>query len=288
MSSILTGMILRVKNYRKLRSIAAFPIYYHELISAHQLDHPVWRFVSGIFKGGFEGSYWFLYAYIGFLLMLSIIRRAVKGIEKKEIVILLVIHFVLFSLFPLINLIIRTTGLTDIYLTEDLVAPFAVLKPLFYSVLGYYIDKFVDVGAIKKSRVCGIILLGLICIFIAAFCTLRLGIMNGVCDQTYAEMFDYVLAIIAYICIKRWTSVSLPKLSQGRIASAVCLIGSLTFGIYLLDPFLRFFLMDYWSGLANQFMPTILVSIGWVIISIIIGGGITWLFKAVKSKIQTL
>ena len=68
-------------------------------------------------------------------------------------------------------------------------------------------------------------------------------------------------------------------LSVGLYEEIICFIGSLTLGIYLLDPFLKMLIYSKYEFAAEPYLPTIFVSIGWVLISMIIGGALTLFLK---------
>ena len=75
--------------------------------------------------------------------------------------------------------------------------------------------------------------------------------------------------------------VAFPKLNEGKTGAVICFIGSLTLGIYLLDPCLKYVLYRRYEGLAEPLFPTLIVSIGWVILSMILGGVITCILKRI-------
>ena len=87
-------------------------------------------------------------------------------------------------------------------------------------------------------------------------------------------MFNYYLSIIFFISVKWFYS--------SRITKSLWInkIASITFGIYLLDPILKILLYrQYTSLVANT--TTIIMSIGWIAISLLVGGFITYLLRKI-------
>jgi hypothetical protein len=56
-------------------------------------------------------------------------------------------------------------------------------------------------------------------------------------------------------------------------------LGSLTLGIYLLDPYLKLFLYYKYEMFMIQKFPVLVVSIGWVLISMFLGATITAIIR---------
>lgn len=87
------------------------------------------------------------------------------------------------------------------------------------------------------------------------FYTYNEGMTTGTFTQNYVQMFDYI--------------------------TAICSIGSLTFGMYLLDPFWKLLFYKPYERNAEVLLPTLLVSFGWCIISMTLGGILTYIFKKI-------
>ena len=60
-------------------------------------------------------------------------------------------------------------------------------------------------------------------------------------------------------------------------------MGSMTLGIYLLDPFFKLFLYAKYQDIAEPVFPTLIVSMGWVLISMVLGGILTCILKKLPS-----
>ena len=233
------------------------------------------EFISGSITG--LGSYWYLYSYLGILFMLPLLQRIAKALTRQDIWILIGLHFLHWSAIPILNVILSGDNEAMLYPSENFSVPLATIKGYFFLFMGFYLDKKIE-NSIKKETCFLLSLLALIGISISCCLTLLEGYNTGIYSQKYMQLFDYVSAIAAFVLVKRlfiWKAV--PE----RTAFLICYIGSLTFGIYLLDPFLQRLFYPLYSGLMTNYVPTFIVSIGWVVLSMFLGGIITMILKKI-------
>lgn len=214
--------------------------------------------------------------------MLPCLQRVAKGMQQQDFWMLMVLHFVFLSLFPLINILLSFTNFSTLDITGDFSVPIATMKVIFYPLLGYYLENHVNIKKLSRVQLGGIGLAALMGIVFSCLCTLLEGHLTGSYTQNYVQLFDYVSTIFAFIAIKRITTVSVPALSRNKIGQAVCLIGSLTFGMYLFDPYLKRLIEEPYNVLAEPYLPTLFVSIGWCLIRMILGGIITYAIKKIS------
>lgn len=154
-----------------------------------------------------------------------------------------------------------------------------MIKAFFYPLLGYYLEHYIDIRSLSKNKIGKLIAAAGIGILLSCLCTLYEAKTTGIYTENYVELFDYVTAIAMFILTKYFVVAAVPKLSEGMCAKIICLIGSLTFGIYLLDPYLKVAFYNKYELFTESHLPAILVSIGWCAISMILGGMLTFFLK---------
>ena len=147
-------------------------------------------------------------------------------------------------------MILLTHGQNEIYISGNISVPFSDTKAFFYPLLGYYLEYNVDYEKLKKKHLIGLIVLALVGIAISNVCTYWEGITTGAYTQNYVQLFDYLTAIVAFIVI-RLLFIKCESLSQGRVGTIICCVGSLTLGMYLLDPFLKLFFCEKYRVCAR-------------------------------------
>lgn len=240
--------------------------YIQSVMAGEPLEKPLYNFIMGILNNNVCGIYWYLYAYLGFLFMLPFMQRIAKNIARDDICILLFLNFVFSSFIPLINIVLNKLSIDPISICNDFSVPLATISAFFYPLIGYYIDNKIDVSKFKNKHIIYLLLFGGIGIIISCWCTYYEGRNIGEYTQRYVYLFTYVIAIAVFLIVKYLVTVAFPKLSKGKIGKTITLIGSLTFGIYLFDPYLKTIFYRTYQVYIENHLPTIIASINWVLI----------------------
>lgn len=254
------------------------------VVNGTEYEYTLLKFIYGLLYNQMEGvmdvlAYWYLYSYLGLLFVLPLIQRIAKGLTKTEFFALLILHFLISSLLPLINICLSIRQLSPLLLTGRFSVPFAADRAFFYPLAGYYLDKNVDMHKITRKHIAGLILAAAAGIILSNWCTYFDAAKNGVFSQNYVMLFDYITSIVAFILIKYFFVVVCPKLSSGKSSRIICFIGSMTLGIYLWDPCLKVAFFEKYEAYAEPVLPTLFVSIGWIVISMICGMLLTSLLR---------
>lgn len=249
----------------------------YALAQGRDYEFTVKRFVYGMLAKNLDetGAYWYLYAYLGFLLLLPFLQRIARQMSRNEFYLLLGLHFFLFSLLPVCNLFLSLTGNESISIAEEFSVPLASTAAFFYPLIGYYLDHKIEIRELsgrKRARIGAAAFTGLI---LSCLCVY----LDGAAGENYIVLFDYLLAMTVFLLVKYVVTVRFPALSAGRISTAVCFTGSLTFGIYLLDHYFKLVLYDSYETFAEGFLPSVFASFGWCVISMFLGGSVTFLLK---------
>ena len=249
----------------------------------NEFEFTLKRFVLGILNCELPGCrpYWYLYAYLGFLLVLPFMQRVAHGMKKTEFTVILCCHMLIVAIIPIIDLFSNSLGYGHVVLYERFVIPFAGLKMFFLPLAGYYIDHYIDITKLKKKHLFGITVLGLGGMTISCLCTYYEGITIGQFTENYLSRFMFINAGAVFLWIKYLVCEKLLPLFCAKIKKVLVSVGALTFGIYLLDPFLKVFLYKPYATIVKNYIPNIFVSIGWVLTSIILGGICTYLLKKI-------
>lgn len=235
-------------------------------------------FLRKLLSGGHAGAYWYLYAYLGFLVTLPFMHRIAKQFRHADFIILLVVHFIFSTFIPLFNYVIGNLGISSVSVSSDFSVPLMTIKAFFYPLIGYYIDQVFDISKLNKRNIWilpGVILAGII---VSSCFTYHQGITSGY-TQYFVQTFDYTTAITVFLLVK-YLFVNVKKIYECNILHRiVSLLGSLTLGIYLMDPALKAF-GKYFDAVVTTQDP-ILYSIIWCLFSMTLGGAITFGLKKI-------
>lgn len=238
----------------------------------------VGHFIRDFFGGKIVGQYWYLYAYLGFLLMHPFLRNGAKNFGHREFVLVILVHFALSTVIPLGNYIINQFGIASINIKSDFQVPFMTGKAFFYPLIGFYLDRVVDVKRIPRKIVWAFPTAALIGIIISSAFTYHEGVTSGY-TQSFVQTFDYVTAISVFVTTKYLFTQTNDFGNNWIVKNAIPFVGSLTFGIYLFEPALKLFYNRIMS-LVPLTTPLVL-SFFWCIFSMIICGIVTYLLKKI-------
>lgn len=249
----------------------------YALVQGREHEFTLKRFVYGVFARGLEetGAYWYLYAYLGFLLLLPMMQKMAKRMDRQDFYTLLVLHFLIYTLLPMCNLFLRMTGKDEVILAGEFSVALATFPAFFYPLEGYYLDHARDIRSFSPKKQAILIAVVLAGISLSCLCSFWDGAESG----NFISLFDYLLAMAVFVFVKYMIVVKFPVLSTGKSAKVVCLLGSLTFGIYLLDHYFKLILYQWYESCMERRFPSLFTSFGWCVISMVLGGFATYVLK---------
>lgn len=250
----------------------SFVYYVIDVFRGNQIFSLV-GFGASIYKNAMTNAYWYLYLYLGILLMLPILRKLVVNLTTKDYI----------YYFSISTLILCILPLLEHYFSFGPVQRHFAL-PIFsvyitYFLLGHFIENVLDKKYFnKKVAVC---LLALGIVVIASSTLLSYYEYSNVSTSNYLYLDNATLittalptAILFYLC-KYWFGGK-----NGKFANVVSKIAVHTFGIYLVSDFFITELLPLKGYLKEVMQPLVGVLIFEVVIFIL--GFITaWIMKKI-------
>lgn len=222
--------------------------------------HTAADFIRTVTKTNVTTAFWYLYLYLGILVMLPVLQRMVRNFRKADYW-----YFFIFAL-----------GICSFSFITDYNAHFSL--PVFATsvgivLLGYYLDNFVDLEKYDFKLFVAAGCMGIVVItgFLYAY-TYR-GVING-SDTAYRlivydNVFYVALSIMVFLVVKYVTTASLDKTGHdvagkgaARWTGLLSFAGSCTFGIYLFSDFFIRLLMPYferWADTSDVYMLFIVI-----------------------------
>lgn len=184
----------------------------------------------------FSGSYWFLYSYIAFLIMLPILRIIAKHITREVMIYLLVLHGMISGILPILEFYF---GLESLAIS----IPFVTNQVFFYPLIGYYLEK--NQISFENNKKLFIACAGLSMISVISNIILSLkAFENGNPTENYLILFRGFVAILVYLFIRDICK----QIDGERLQKVVQEISQCTFGIYLLHGFAFILINDVYVG----------------------------------------
>lgn len=242
-------------------------------------------FLYGLLAGNLKDfdSYWFLYAYIGFLLFLPFYRHIAQRMTKGDFCLLLGVHAVLSSVLPLINLLFKSLDMKTLTFSSSICTTFAATPLVFYPLIGYYVDKKIDVMAFGKKTWAALISAAALGIATTAVAVYAEGKAWGF-SQHLLNTFTFIAVIVFFLGIKRLYHQSDGN-SPTLFVRTVTFFSPLCFGVYLLDPVLKLAIYEPLKAALRPAIGYSGFSIVMCLTSFICCSAVTWCFLKVRRRI---
>lgn len=220
-------------------------------------------------------AYWYLYAYIAYLLCLPFLRILASHMEKSHYTFLFVLNLLLGSLPNILQLFHNDWGLNSF-----LSIPFTEII-LFYPLMGYGISKFLKSDCRTAKPVLWLWLFGLLSLASTYFFTRIYNLQakdftsfdKGIFQSSLISIFICAVFITAKYTFEK-------KAPSKERAFRLSKLSSLVFGIYLIETPIRESLRPL-AIQINMYLPQIFVTTLWVIAVIVVTGSIVYLAKTI-------
>lgn len=246
------------------------------------------EFAYGLFSGGLKGmrSYWFLYAYLGFLVMLPFLRRVAQSMTKSDFLWLMGVHIVCSTLPTIANFVSECFLGRAFVVSKSFNVALSSVFLFFFPIIGYWIDKHIDVQRITRRQWTLLATVTIAGLALSAWMTWFYDVRLNTVSQSHVSLTLYVTLITLFLAIKRIFGIDFTE-RRPRTSRAISFCAGLTFGVYLLDQPVKFFLYEPLKALLYAHHPfepyglnsAIIFSLTWVVLSFIICGSLTWVLK---------
>lgn len=260
--------------FRAVVVFFAFSFFYYYFfnnsISALSLSG-VLTFLSDILKSPVVGSFWYLYLYMGLLLMLPLLRKLIRTFERKDYLYLFGLSILLWGSAPLLRRYIPFFDLNAHFFDAFL----GIFVCLF--IAGYFCDRYVETR-ISHLPVFAVLTAALLIIQVVG--TYHIYLEN---PESYLAFDSATLVTITLssICVFLTVRHIAGKLTlSDRVAHAVTTVATCTFGIYL---FSSFFIgkLSFISSYLNLFLHPLIAIVIYEGIVFFVGFVITYFLRKI-------
>lgn len=217
------------------------------------------EFLKIIYNGPIIIPYWYLYSYLSFLVVLPLLRKMVKKMDKTDYIYLFTIWI---GITFITSIIEKKTGLS---MYDRLTCVF-LKDSIFFPIAGYFCETYFE-DCKKKNIFIVLFIFSILCIGISGYFTWSdINITGDLKTQKWLGTFIAVPTIFTYLFMK----FIFDKIVVNEKASKLlCTVGGCTFGIYLIEEVLRNLFFYKFLYLLKPFiktMPACLISITFIII----------------------
>lgn len=191
------------------------------------------NFFTVIYSDCATTSLWYLYAYIGLLLLLPFLRSMVRNMKQSDFVYLIVGHLILFGILPCLEYCLWGGSVT---LNKSFSAVIFVTQNVFYALVGYYLEYVFDKKNYNKKTVIWCIVLSIVSIAITCMMTYYQTV-NGVDSQEQYEAFFNSFICIPTMAVYFLVKFSSFKIKGEKVQRVLSIFGASVFGVYLIEKY---------------------------------------------------
>ena len=207
--------------------------YIGSAVTDHEFSIAV--FLRKLYGSYTNVAYWYLYAYIAFLMSLPFLKAICRNITDRHFCYMIFLAFVLYEVRRVAEYLLFNGQLT---VNSNLVPNWMFANIVLYPCIGYFLSVRFDVLKFRKKLPL-LWILNIICIILC--CMLSAGYLKTAADPdtsrivTFHKAFEMVSSITVFISVKLYFEThSLNKKTEKR----VLFFGHYTLGIYLIHMFI--------------------------------------------------
>lgn len=223
------------------------------------------NFKELLFSEGVLTSYWYLYAYIAYLLTLPILRKMVKVLAWMDYLYLLLLSILVEGVFPAVFMVMGVSSVHVMFVLP------MINRVVIFPLLGY---AMVHIG---KDKLNGKTIYGmaLISLFIIVVMTLYRNLPFEEFTQydkgLFASSFTTFLSIAVFYSVMQFCE---KHKIEDRVKKVISVFASATFGVYLIEEISRDYtygIVGKLSGVTGQWIAAVCwVFVAWFLASVVV------------------
>ena len=216
---------------RIFRIICALTIFsflsYLQQINLGNETFNIKRFFTIMIESDWLNVFWYLYAFIAYLITLPFMRILAKHMNNKHYLYLVILQLSFTGIIPI--------ALYLLYQGNHNINPnFSISWILghypIYPLIGHYLENRLDIKKVHTKNILLLWLSNIFCIGLICYVTYFNNLQTGAFPQTFLMSLILINCITVYITFKKiWSNYS-----TGHIGNIINSVGKCTFGIYLL------------------------------------------------------
>lgn len=234
--SIKTLYKKRIAKFIIVLILISFVYFWHQgrLVAAFNLKESL----TEIYRSNVAVGLWYLYSYIGILVMLPLLRALVRGMQKKDYFYWAAAFLVLTGIIPIVQY--RISG-GQLSLNGSFSVPLIVSSNIFFFVMGHFFENVLDKNDLKWKYILIGAVISLISIGICSYMTVYAAGITG--DWTEAGCQNFHSTLILFPTFTVYAFAKKLFFCRNKIdgiqAKILTELGKCTFGIYLLEEIMR-------------------------------------------------
>lgn len=239
------------------------------------------KFFTLMYSSNMATAYYFLYIYIGFLLMLPLWRILVRHMTNQLFLYLIALNLFFVGFIPIFSfLIFKGTADINWFINPIL----AVSEPSFYFILGYWIENVLPIYWLTKRNLLYLGMAAIAGTMIASIMTCYHGVVAGGLTEAISERFydSFLFLNTAFIfCASRLWFIT-HNISE-RWQKILLFLGSMSFGVMLFEEITRNITRFFFNRILLTYIPRFpfFDAVIWICSAFILGLLLTYLVKKI-------
>lgn len=236
--------------------------------------HPA-DFFRGVYSEEQAAAYWYLYAYLAFLVMLPLLRKMVCVMRAADYRYLVVLQLILVGALPILEYLLWGGEYT---LQADFHVVFVTTACVFYPLVGYAMEHVIERRRYTGKNVLVLMALGMTAVVICGVLTTNR--MQATGDKT-AEVFHNSLIAVPACAVYLAVKFICEKFKLPACIKRLAVVaGGTVFGVMLLEDILRKEL----AGIFEYLKPIVGIfpaCVVWVTSVVLLGAVLSWILKRI-------
>lgn len=232
-------------------------------------------FLRTLYSKNVIAPYWYLFSYLGFLILLPFLRKMIRNLTDREFVYLFLLHLVFSGLIPMGQYWLSGG---QMYLNGSLNVSLVTMTIIIFPAAGYYIEHRAALSGKQLGLLWGAAVLSLTAaVFMTHYKICLTGQMKESQVGTFYKSLCLIPSVAVYATMKKlFDRCTPPQWLQKGILS----VGGCTFGIYLIEQILRergYKVQTFLSKWITEIPATLI----YVTLVLIVGYVIVWILKRI-------
>ena len=215
-------------------------------------------FLTFIYGESASTSLWYLYSYIGLLIVMPLLRAMVVNLCCNDYKYLAIGYLVLTGFIPCLELLFWKG---QVVIHESFNPAIMTCSPIVYALLGYFLEHVLDEEKYTKKRFAVVIVLGFVAVTITSLVTYYQSIVTNVVGDQYEKYFNCFISIPAmgmYYIMKYISR----RIKSNKVIKSISMLGASVFGVYLVEKIVRA-ITDIVYGILSPFVGSFIASLVW-------------------------
>lgn len=234
-------------------------------------------FLTYIYGHCASTSLWYLYSYIGLLLLLPFLRSMVKGLKQRDYIYLIVGHIIFIGVIPCLEYCLWEGNVT---LNESFSSVLFVSQNVFFALVGYYLEHVLDEKHYNRKTVIVSVVLSVASIMITCLMTYYQANKVALCtteqNEAFFNSFICIPAMTVYFLVKKVS----PKFHGLRVQRVMSALGAAVFGVYLIEKIIRALTSGAYK-LLSPILGSFIAALVWCFVTCCVGFAIILSLKRI-------